>query len=208
MTERIYTYRSQTTSKAGMLRMLSANYLPNDYFYYSYGHFMSEAHARRVEPDIICRYELALSKNQRWRRKENGLANVQFLRYRLFYLFVATLGTHPWHLKQADRRDFRRQPLHFHGYTVSYRGGHSCVRLSPKTEQELRAYFVAVALSRRATDLAREFRSLPWLPYAPVVQQLLSILDAVSDRRKRHGYAAVPESCIRRKLRVCRPFDW
>src|SRR4051812_10303713 len=115
---------------------------------------------------------------------------------------------HPFHLAQSDLRDFRREPLHFAGYTVSYRAGHSCVRLSPKTESELRSYFLAVALNRRASDLAREFRSLPWLPYAPVVGQLLSLIEGVNARRKRRGYDLVPESCIRRKLKVCRPFDW
>ena len=204
----IYAYHAQTTSRAGFLRMLTANYLPSEYLRYSHGHFKDEGHARRTELEIICRYDLALSKDQRYRRKKSGRSNLQFLRYRRFFLFVATPGDHGFHLRHADLRDFRRQPLHFEGYTVSYRAAHSCVRLAPKTESKLRAYFLAIALNRRASQLAREFRSLPWLPYGPVVEQEMSILEAVNDKRKRRGYALVPESCIRRKLKVCRPFDW
>src|SRR4051794_13323559 len=114
-----YTYTSQATSRAGFLRMLTANYLPNEYFFYSYGHFRDEEHARRIELDIICRYDLALSKDQRYRRKQKGLSNLQFIRYRRFYLFLATPGEHPFFARQADLRDFRREPLHFVGYTVS-----------------------------------------------------------------------------------------
>jgi hypothetical protein len=206
--KRLYAYHAQTTSKAGLLRMVAANYLPNEYFSYSYGYFRDEEQARRLELDIICRYELALSKDQRYRRKLAGLANLQFLRYRLFYLFLATPGVHPFYRQQSDLRDFRRQPLHFAGYAVALRAGDPSVSLSPATEQRLRSYFLAVALVRRATDLAREFRSLPWLPYGPVVGQVLSILSAVNERRGRRGYAEVPEACVRRKLKVCRPFDW
>jgi hypothetical protein len=89
------TYRDQSTSRAGFLRMVTANYLPKGCVYYSHGYFRDEAQARRAELNIVCRYDLAISKNRRYRRRLAGLANVQFLRYRLGYLFLATEGTHP-----------------------------------------------------------------------------------------------------------------
>src|SRR5437763_9867246 len=111
--------------------MLTANYLPAGYCFYSRGRFKDEAQAQRAELDIIARYDLAISKHVRHDRKERGLANVQLLRYRLFYVILATEGEHRFFRREGDIRDARDVPIYFESYTVSQRRGHSCVRLSP-----------------------------------------------------------------------------
>jgi hypothetical protein len=91
---------------------------------------------------------------------------------------------------------------------VSVQDGHSCVRLAPKIEQQVRAYFLGLACARSAAALAREFHALPYVPYKPVVWQELKILRLVNDMRDTAGMGPVPEDCIRRRRRIPRPFDW
>ena len=199
---------SQVTSVAGLLRMLTGSLMPKDYSFYAVGSFKDERQARSAEFNIINKYKIVPSKDQRHGRKKKGLANVRLLRYRTDYVIFATPGSHFFYENESHIYDVRMEPLECLGYSISFIDGHSCVSLSLETEKTLRSYFLAIALKRKAPRLAQEFRSLPWLPYAPVRAQLLSILTAVNERRKKAGYQEVPASAIRRRIPVCRPFDW
>jgi len=73
--------------------------------------------------------------------------------------------------------------------------------------KDLKAYFLELALHRKADRLAAELHALPYEPYAPVRSQLLCILRAVNRSRKKAGFKAVPSSCLRFKRHIYRPFD-
>ena len=115
-----------------------------------------------------------------------GLANLQYIRYRNWFLLLATEGHHPF--KQQERnqiRDCRRVPIKFEGYSISYRrsgvtpkgGGppkwHACVRIDPPTYKQLKAFFRDRACHRSVENLAADFARVPYARYAPVRRQLL-----------------------------------
>jgi hypothetical protein len=208
MTE-VLTYRAQATSKAGFLRMAAANYVPRGYVFFAHGRFRDELKAREFEQNIICKYDIVASRNVRHDRKAAGRANVQLLRYRLLYVLFATSGEHFFFRNEADIRDIRRRPLRFHEYAIRYQEGWGCqVRLSREVEHELRGRILKAALNLEAPAVARIFRTLPYLPYAGVVAQLTDILEAANRERQKRRFDLVPYSCIRRRIKVCKPFDW
>ena len=76
---------------------------------------------------------------------------------------LATHGAHAFHTAEKGAiRDAREVPIKFHGYAVSYRGGHAHVRIEQGRYKELKAYFREIAPRRSASALAAELRALPW----------------------------------------------
>ena len=53
---------------------------------------------------------------------KRGLANMQYIRYRNWFLLLVTEGHHPFKQQERNRiRDCRRYPIKFEGYSISYR---------------------------------------------------------------------------------------
>ncbi len=205
---KLYRYRAEATSVAGFLQVLAANYLPAGCVFYTQGLLKPHMDATAIDAKLIARYEIAISKDARYWRKKQGLAAVHLHRYRLFYLLLASKGQHCFYEHEVNIKDARTAPILFRDYAVSVQDGHACVRLAPSTEQKLRDHFLGLACIRSAAALAREFHALPYVPYKPVVWQLLKILRLVNARRDATGMGPVAEKCIRRCRRIRRPFDW
>lgn len=55
---------------------------------------------------------------------------------------------------------------------------------------------------RDKTTLEREFHRLPYQPYEPVYAQLCIILRRVNRARRRRGFEAIDQACIRKKRRL------
>jgi hypothetical protein len=54
--------------------------------------------------------------------------------------------------------------------------------------------------------VARQFRRLPFQPYAPVRRQLLELLRGVNEHRRVAGVERVPVTAIRWKRWIVKPF--
>ena len=82
------SYRCVATSRAGFIQQLAVGYISNGYYFYVAGVIPSEKSAERVDAKILAAYDIAISKWTRARRKRAGQANVQYLRYRRFYVII------------------------------------------------------------------------------------------------------------------------
>lgn len=200
-------YRWNATSVEGFVHQLAVSYLGNGYWFYVTGEIPPGKDPGRVDEKLMGRYEIALSKWARARRKQTGIANLQYLRYERFFVLLATHGRHRFFEEEASAiRDARKTPIRFHGYSISYRGGHPHVRIEQEEYKRVKSYFVELAVRRSAETLERELGKLRFEPYAPVRRQLLSILRAVNRERKEAGFRPVSGKCFRFKRRSCRPF--
>jgi hypothetical protein len=200
-------YRSEAASIEGFVQQLAASYLPHGYYFYVTGSIPAAKSLAQVDAKLIERYQIGGSKWVRARRKADGQANLQYLRYERFFVLLATHGRHPFFTEEASQiRDARRVPLKFAGYSISHRGGHSHVRIEQEQYNCLRAYFLELALHRSADSLARALHKLPFEPYAPVRRQLLNLLRAINHARKQAGFELLPSHCLRLRRRICRPF--
>jgi len=201
-----YRYEAQTL--AGFIQQLAVSYLPHGYWFCVQGEVPVAKDPSAVDRKLIERYGVDLSRWARARRKRGGEANLQYLRWRHFFLLLATHGRHRFFEDEAGNIfDVRRTPIRLVGYAVSFRQGRAHVRIGEERFRELKSYFLEVATHRRAGALADELAALPFEPYAPVRRQLFIILRAVNRSRRAAGFQPVPWTALRLRRRIVRPFE-
>src|SRR5262245_11177867 len=111
-------YRCEAVSIAGFIQQLAVSYVTNGYWFYVTGCVPTEKDPRAVDAKLIDRYRIDCSKWVRCRRKQRGLGNVQYLRFRHFFVLLATRGTHEFFEGEAGVQDMRRRPIQCFGYSV------------------------------------------------------------------------------------------
>lgn len=219
-------YRCEATSLIGFVQQLAANYLPHGYWHYVTGFISEGKDPRLVDEKLLAKYDIALSRQTRARRKQHGFANLHYLRYDRTFVLLATAGQHPFYQAEAQNlRDIRQTPLRIGGYSVSYkRGGvlrkeepdepvvadpkwHSRVQIERLRYAELMAYFEQRAPRQSIEELGRELYCLPFEPYAPIRRQFLNLLRVINQRREQAGLAVVPTTVLRYQRRIVRPFE-
>ena len=156
-------YRCEATSVAGFVQQLAVSYIGRGYFFYVRGEIPEKKDPRLVDERIVAKYDIAIGKTARARRKAAGFANIQYLRFERSFLLLATHGKHPFFDKEGSLiRDAREHPIKFGGYAVSYRGGHPHVRIEQRQYLELKAFFADVAVHRKAERIAAMLSRLPF----------------------------------------------
>jgi len=75
--------------------------------------------AEKIDRKLIERYGINLSKGQRFRRKQRGVANLQYIRFGDKWVMLGTRGSHEWFVEEGSNiRDCRRVPLILEGYSI------------------------------------------------------------------------------------------
>lgn len=209
-------YRYEATSVEGFVQQLACNYLPHGYFFYVTGFIPTNKDPRQVDRKLLAKYGIAISRQSRARRKQAGFANLHYLRYRRFFVLLATHGRHLFFAEEAKRlRDARRAPIRFKDYAISVKRHESGVegkcRVSVQIARErylgLKAYFLSFAIRRSGELLYWQLYALPYVPYARVRQQLLNILRVINKARRAAGYARVGTDAIRYRRHIVKPFE-
>ena len=219
-------YRCEAASVPGFVQQLASCYLSHGYWFYVSGCIPEHKAWRNVDEKLLAKYGISLSRQSRARRKLVGIANVHYLRYQQFFILLATHGHHPFYDDEGDNvRDARRVPIKFAGYSISVkRGGYKRkllpsdrampdnkwrvrVRIGQDHYRELLAYFLDISRRRSAAEIADDLHHVPYEPYAPVRQQMLTILRLVNQSRKAAGLETVDSKVLRYRRRIVRPFE-
>jgi hypothetical protein len=206
-------YRYVATSIEGFIQQLAVAYVQHGYWFYVSGWVPERKDAAAVDRKLLDRYSIGVSPWGRARRKRQGLANLQYLRYDCFFVLIATRGEHDFREREASViRDIRRAPIHFAGYSIGCRKGvdrrwHASVRVEQDTYLTNKAYLLDIACQRSAASMAAALRrGLSFEPYAPIRRQSLNILRAVNKARATAGMELIPHSCLRFRRRIVQPF--
>ncbi len=215
-------YRWNATTLEGFIQQLAVAYVARKYFFYVTGWVPERLTATEHDERMLAKFDVARSKWSRYRRRQQRgpdgfpLANVQYLRYRNFWVLLATAGHHRFfeehyradvHGGGRQYRDVREKPITFGGYSIGWRG-RVTVRLSPQAYRELRTHFVERAMLDYSTvTLEHDFQAFPFEAYAGVSRQVQAIYRAVNRVRRTAGLPLVPKDCLRVKRRVVRPFE-
>ncbi|MFN0135702.1 MAG: hypothetical protein ACKVS9_06240, partial [Phycisphaerae bacterium] len=144
-------YRCETTSVEGFVQQLAVAYITHGYWFYVAGKIPEGKDPAAIDAKLIERYGIAISKWVRCRRKKQGLANMQYLRYERFFLLLATKGRHDFFEREcASFCDVRRVSIKFAGYSIGCRKGqdgrwHASVRINPQEYMSLRACVIDMA---------------------------------------------------------------
>ena len=220
------TYRCEATSVAGFVQIVASNYLPHGYWFYVSGQVPASKDPQAIDRKILDRYGIELSRQQRARRKQQGLANLHYVRFERFFVILATHGQHPFFAAEAaSLRDIRKYPIQFQGYSISVKRGGFVRKMDEGSEatpdgryrvriaigresfRNLAAHLLDLATHRSAEKLRWEFWNQPFEPYAPIRKQLLQVLRLVNVKRASMGYEKLPTDCIRYRRNIVKPFE-
>lgn len=131
-------YRCEATSVEGFIQQLACNYLPHGYWFWISGIVPEKKDPSTVDKNLMEKFQIAMSRQQRARRKAAGFANIHYLRFGRFWVMVATHGRHHWYSEHTkvefDEKtqektvttlfhDVRKTPITFAGYSISYKQG-------------------------------------------------------------------------------------
>ncbi len=219
-------YRCATTSVIGFVQQIATAYLPYGYWFYVTGTIPAWKDPATVDAKLLAKYGIAISRVARTRRKQAGLANIHYLRHDRFFVLLATHGRHHFFAEEANSlRDIRKTPLIISGYSIGYKRGnykkkapgqiepepdtkwHSRVKIAREQFADIKAQLLDVALHWPADRIANELYNVPFEPYAPVRQQLRSLLRAINKCRAAASLPTLSPDIIRWRRNIVRPFD-
>lgn len=201
------TYHYLTYTIGGFIQQAAVCYVQRGYWFYVAGQVTSGKSLFRADRKILDKYDIALSKYQRYRRKLDGQAGIQYLRYKNNFLLLATDGLHPFFDEENSFIcDVRLSPIRMFGHTIAYKNGHVLVSLDEETYRHLKADFIELALHQTSESLMWKFKTLPFEPYKPTLRQIFNIWKAVNIKRKTAGLPLLP-FCLRNKRKLYRPFE-
>ena len=101
-------YRCEATTVGGFVQQLAVAYVQHGYWFYVTGQVPERKCPLAVDAKLLDRYDIAISKWARARRKRTGGANVQYIRYGRSFVLIATRGEHRFFEDEPTFRDIRR----------------------------------------------------------------------------------------------------
>ncbi len=193
-----------STSITGFIQQLAVSYVGNGYWFYVVGEVPKGKDAAAIDAKLVERYGVAISKWSRYRRKQNGMANVQYIRFGSVFALLATRGKHRFFEDEhVNIRDCRRVPIKVFGYAISHRRGHVCVRIEREEFKRMKA--AIVEKSNRGWTGGTSPMELVlgrFEPYGPILRQGRE-LDRLWHRRQR----TVMPHMKRYDRRIVKPFE-
>lgn len=200
------------------------NLAGHGYFYFFKGELEEGVDRLAVDRKMVEKYCLerhgcrALNKQKRCRRRQKGLANIDYFRFRFGFLLMATEGMVVMAADDPDEfRDLRERPLIFGDYQMSLRevgftkGGAPSAKvwteLSGVALQAVRREFLDIATDRRSGWLESQFYNLHYNCYRGIRVQLRSILDEVNELRRSAGQKRLSPGCIKFKRDLPKHFE-
>ncbi len=218
-------YRYLVTSLEGFVQQVACNILPHGYWFYVRGVVPDDKSPLHIDRKLLNRYRIEISRQQRARRKLQGLANLHYLRLGHLWFIFATHGKHEFFENEArNLRDARKAPIMVGGYSLSAKQGgflkreachselvpdgkmRSRVQIARQEFRNLCGYFQERACHRSVESLAAELYQLPYEPYAPIRRQQLRLLMMINKRRQQAGFQKIPATVLRYKRRIVSPF--
>ena len=219
-------YKHEATSREGLVQQVAVSYVKNGYFFYVKGKVPPGKDPRETDRKLLKLYGIKASKHVRYRRKKEGLANLQYIRFGSDWVLLATKGRHELFFEREAKniRDLRKAPLTIFGYSITYRAGgwlkkepgapakrdqkeRVRVQISKARFQELRVEFLTHARNRSEDWYRMRFYHVGFEPYAPIRKQLLELLRQVNKARGAHGLGKIAPDCIRYRRRILKPFE-
>src|SRR5262245_16401079 len=100
-------YQYEVRSVRAFVQRVACEVDNRGYLFYVTGHIPADRSPEETDRKLLEAYGLALSKFQRYRRKERGIASVQYVRHGHFFVMLATPGESPWFEREQWPRELR-----------------------------------------------------------------------------------------------------
>lgn len=187
------TYRCVASSALGFIQQIAVSYLPHGYHHYVSGVISDDKDPVTVDSALLAKYDIALSRSARHRRRVAKVGNVHYIRFERFFVLLADDFPHRFHTEERGViRNFCREPLQCFGYSIRFRRslpywmgarGHTVVRVAQPVFDEAKARVLRHALRPKA-ELERIIFRLPFEAYAGVRFQIRGLVNELNKKRR------------------------
>lgn len=177
--------RFVATTPGHLVRKVAIDYLRFGYWRYKQLEIPQEKDPCLVDDKLIDFYDITTCGMKRLRRRQKGLANVVFVRFRHSFILLATEGEHPA-FNQLKSYDLRFVPLHFCGYSVGAVNHKPCICICRLEWEKIKYRFGKIGLHNRG-DVERKLNALPYYNFPGVRKQKIQLVNQVNRRRKKAG---------------------
>ena len=159
------------TSRQGFIQQIVSGWVRNGYYFYVHGKLRENKNPKEFDQKVTTRYPVVMKPGRRFSRKQRGVINVAYVRYKQHWIMLATPGYHEetkegfwdWRATEAGniRNCMRGQPIKLLGYSISYVRGGYVLNLAKKNpdgppERDYR-YRVRVQISREAMVVLKAY---------------------------------------------------
>jgi hypothetical protein len=182
-------YQYEVKTLGHFLRRVAIDYVRHGYFYYALREIPPDKDPQLVEQKLITFYEVTKCRTRRFRRRQKGLANVQYVRIGFSFMLLATDGYHPT-FERVRSYDIRSAPLHFRGYSIGIERGKPCVKVCQDEWKRIEYRFSKIGLHRQE-EVERKLSTLPYCQFPGVIRQKDSLVEAINTRRKLAGLSLI-----------------
>lgn len=195
-------YRCEAVSIPAFIQQLAVAYIGRGYRFYVASCIPLEKDVHAIDQKLIQLYHLDCSKYVRFRQQKRGEAKVQYLRYRRFFVLIATAGDHLFREREPLAEDIRRRPIQCFGYSVGCYSGrdgkwHPSVRIDRDLFKMTRLSFEQKAQRWDVNEGEAAFYGLHFEPYAPIRRQLIHLLRFINKKRKAASLPILANGCLR-----------
>jgi hypothetical protein len=200
-------YRYVATTLEGLVHQVVSRYVSSGYRHYIQGYVPKGKDPRSVDRKLLAKYDIAVNKWERYRRRRRQQECVHYIRFGRTFLLLAIPGSHSLFFEEEPVRDIKEEPIVVKPYEIRLWKGRANVRLDGDVFKELRRELLRRASWRRVEELCETFRSLPFEPYAGVRFQLFGLLDEIRRKRGCVGSPGLLNASVPFKRSCVRPFD-
>jgi len=213
-------------SPAAFVQYVASNLLPWGYRYVVTGQVKPGQSPEKVDRALIKKFDCNRSRGKIAYRKSLDQSSIRYIRYADFWVMLSTKGKHP-EVDNGGRDCFSNQAvslanggrLHFQGYSIrlvrddamAHRGRRvgyrSHVSIGRNAGRELLAEFLEISTKRSVEELRRRIYTVPFEPYAPVIERMREILYRVNRKRKSAGLCPIEPDCIRVRRKSVQVFS-
>lgn len=186
--------RHEAQTLGEFLRRIAIDYARFGYTRYAVRTIPEGKDLDAIDRKLIAIYGVTSCRTTRMRRKHQGKACVQYLRFQHSFILLASYGEHAAFSKICSF-DMKDSPLHFRGYSIGFVGGTVSVRVAKSVWSHVRRELGTVALENRA-QVEKAIASLPFYKFPGVVSQMTQLIADINHIRKQAGPAQISPTLL------------
>jgi hypothetical protein len=191
------TQRNYEVQSGGQFLFKVALYQRYRYKYYYSRTIPEHKSARTIDRKLVLLYDVTFNRAIRKKRKEKGIRNVIYIRYKNLFILLATEGNH----SQFDRLhydSFSDTPFKFMHYTIGTKQQKTNVQLSHKFYSILRKKAVKIALDDY-TKVERFLREISPYSYRGINEQRWKLYRIINQKRKKSNLIRIKWDDVKEK---------
>lgn len=170
------------------LRRIAFDYVRYGYYRYAVRTIPSGKDLLAIDEKLRKTYDITACRMTRTRRRRQGQAIAQYLRWDHTFVLLATEGHHET-FEKLRSHDIRHTPLHLGAYSIGLRRGTTVtvhIQVARRVWRQVKRLIRRREL-RPHEEVARLIHTLPFFNFPGVVAQKQKLLREVNRRRKRAG---------------------